>query len=268
MTEQFDSKLEFAKFLAVEAGKLAQKLYQEQDETFISVKGLQDFVTVADRQVEEKIRALISQYYPGDAVLGEEEGLSGSGEAIWVIDPIDGTANFMRGLPDWAVSIGYCEKGEIELGVIYAPDRDELCWAAKGQGAFCNDRRVHVSDCSRAEQALLLLGRSTRNPVQDYLTTIERTVNAQMEYRRNGSAAVSLMNVAQGRAEGYYEAHLNAWDAVAGVLIIREAGGLVHSAPVPELLKHGSRVLAVTPKLEQVVIGSVVPCDRKVSSRP
>ncbi len=100
---------------------------------------------------------------------------------------------------------------------------------------------------------MLLLGRSSRNPLQDYLTVIERTIGAQMEYRRNGSVAVSLMTVAQGRAEGCYEAHLKSWDAVAEVLIIREAGGHVQACPVPEMLEQGSRVLAVTPGLEAAV---------------
>ncbi|NVO55241.1 inositol monophosphatase [Rhodobacteraceae bacterium B1Z28] len=254
MTKTFKSKLDFAKFLAMEAGKLARDQYRRKDDEFISVKGLQDFVTTADRQVEELIRALISQYYPTDAVLGEEDGNTGHGDALWVVDPIDGTANFMRGLPDWAVSIAYCENGNIELGVIYAADRDELCWARKGQGAFCNDQPLHVSDCSRPDQALLLLGRSSRGPLQNYLDIIRLTIAAKMEYRRNGSAAISLMSVAQGRAEGYYEAHLNAWDALAGILIIREAGGLVHAKSVPETLKNGSGIVAVTPMLERVVL--------------
>ncbi|WP_170763889.1 inositol monophosphatase family protein [Ruegeria lacuscaerulensis] len=258
MTETFETKLEFAKFLAVEAGKLALHLYREKDKEFVSVKGLQDFVTVADRQVEDRIRALISEYYPTDAVLGEEEGQTGRGDAIWVVDPIDGTANYMRGLPDWAVSVGYCEGSEIKLGVIFAPGRDELCWASKGEGAFCNGQSLHVSDCSQPDQAMLLLGRSSRGPLEDYLALIERTIGAQMEYRRNGSAAISLMAVAQGRAEGYFEAHLNSWDAIAGVLIIREAGGRVRARSVPEMLEKGSRVLAITPELERVVAGQIL----------
>ncbi|WP_420583564.1 inositol monophosphatase family protein [Ruegeria sp.] len=257
MTKAFETKLDFAKYLTAEAGKLAQSLYQDRDHEFVSVKGLQDFVTLADRQVEKAIRTLISRHYPGDAVLGEEEGRTGNSDAVWVIDPIDGTANYMRGLPDWAVSVGYCENDEIELGVIYAPDRDELCWASRGQGAFCNDQPLHVSECSRPDQALILLGRSSRNPLADYLTVIERTIGAQMEYRRNGSAAVSLMTVAQGRAEGYYEAHLNSWDAIAGVLIIQEAGGQVQTSSISEMLEHGSRVLAITPALEATITAQV-----------
>ncbi|MTI01956.1 inositol monophosphatase family protein [Roseibium sp. RKSG952] len=261
MTEKFETKLDFARFLAVEAGTLARELYKNKDKDFVSVKGLQDFVTIADRKVEQRIRALIKEYYPSDAVLGEEEGQSGQSEAIWVVDPIDGTANYMRGLPDWAVSIAYCENEEIMLGAIYAPDRDELCWAAKDQGAFCNGFAIEVSNCSQPDQAVLLLGRSSRKPLQEYLDIVQHTVDANMEYRRNGSAAVSLMWVAQGRAEGYYEAHLNAWDALAGVLIIREAGGLVRSQPVAETLKNGSEILAIVPELERITVDTIMHQD-------
>jgi len=253
MTRTFETKLDFAKYLAVEAGNLARDLYQDKGEDFISSKGLQDFVTVADRKVEDLIRALIAQYYPDDAMLGEERGFSGDSDCIWVVDPIDGTANYMRGLPDWAVSVAYCQKNEIELGVIYAPNRNELCWAHRGGGAFCNDKVLHVSQCDQADQALMLLGRSSRHPLSEYLGVVQRTIDAKMEYRRYGSAAVSLMAVAQGRAEGYYEKHLNAWDAFAGILIIREAGGIVRCRAVEYTIDQGSEVLAIVSGLEDYI---------------
>jgi len=262
MTETFDTKLDFARFLAAEAGTLARELYRNKDAEFVAVQGLQDFVTKADRKVEQRIRELIREYYPTDAVLGEEEGQSGQSEAIWVVDPIDGTANYMRGLPDWAVSIAYCENNEIMLGAIYAPVREELCWAEKGLGAFCNGSPIRVSECRCPEQALLLLGRSSRRPLQKYLDTVQRAIDAQMEYRRNGSAAVSLMSVAQGRAEGYYEAHLNAWDALAGIMIIREAGGLVHTSPIRETLENGSEVLAIIPELDDIAVSIITRSER------
>ncbi len=248
MTNTYETRLDFAKDVALKAGALAQKLYQERDAGFVAVKGLQDFVTLADRQVEELIRSEIAVHFPGDAVLGEEDGFSGNSECVWVVDPIDGTANYMRGLPDWAVSIACCFGDEIKLGVIYAPNRDELCWAEAGTGCFRSDAPVKVSDCTRLEEALVLLGRSGRAPLQNYLNLVQHVVEAGMEYRRNGSAAVSLMDVAIGRVEGFHECHLNAWDALAGVLLVREAGGDVSCDQVATFLERGGKVLATTPR--------------------
>ncbi|MBO9409749.1 inositol monophosphatase [Shimia sp. R9_1] len=250
MTNTYETRLAFAKDIAWEAGSLAQKLYQERDAGFVAVKGLQDFVTLADRRVEELIRSEIAVHFPNDAVLGEEDGFSGNSECVWVVDPIDGTANYMRGLPDWAVSIACCFGDEIRLGVIYAPKRDEMCWAEAGKGCFRNVAPANVSDCTRRDEALILLGRSGRASLQDYLNLVERIVESGMEYRRNGSAAVSLMDLAIGRAEGFHESHLNAWDALAGVLLVREAGGNVSCAQVPTFLERGGKVLAAAPQFE------------------
>ncbi|WP_293576404.1 inositol monophosphatase family protein [Phaeobacter sp.] len=254
MTDTYSTRLGFAKFLAQEAGFLAQKLYREREADFVSTKGLQDFVTQADRAVEAHIRSLLLRHFPSDAMLGEEDGLMGDSSSIWVVDPIDGTANYMRGLPDWAISIAFCWEGEPEVGVIFAPERNEMCWAVKGQGAFCNDQPIQVSACAAPDQALLLLGRSARGSLSAYLDLVRSVIDSEMEYRRNGSAAVSLMDVAQGRAEGYYEAHLNPWDALAGVIIIREAGGIVRCAKGAEMLTAGSPVLALARNLDGKVL--------------
>jgi len=252
MTANTAEKLEFAKELGTEAAALAQKLRSEKSGNFVETKGLQDFVTFADKEVEKLIRARLAMRYPEDAFLGEEDGFSDvkSGN-IWVVDPIDGTTNFMRGLPEWGVSIAYCSEGVIELGVIAAPDLSCLSWAQKGKGAFLNDQPLAVSDCADIAQSIMLLGRSARAPLGDYLAIIERTVTGGGEYRRNGSAAVSLLNVARGLGEAYYEAHLNAWDALAGLLLITEAGGQFQADLLEEFLTKGSRVFADNGKLTQ-----------------
>ncbi|MDA5555818.1 inositol monophosphatase family protein [Shimia sp. MMG029] len=257
MTKSYKSRLDFAKEIARDAGALALSLFEQRETGFVASKGLQDFVTLADRKVETLIRSQIAAHFPDDAVLGEEDGLSGNSERVWVVDPIDGTANYMRGLPDWAISIACCEGNDIAFGVIFVPARNELCWAEKGHGCFCNDEQVTVSDCQRADEALLLLGRSGRCSLQSYLDLVTRTIDAGMEYRRNGSAAVSLMDVAQGRAEGFFEAHLNAWDAMAGILLVQEAGGVVRADPVTQTLSHGTEVIATARNTHADIVATI-----------
>ena len=216
MSEQIAKRLELAKVIALQAGNLAVDMRKEQDSNFSQRKSHQDFVTAADRAVETLIRDAITAQFPEDSILGEEQGISGSGNSIWVVDPIDGTTNYMHGLPEWAVSIAYCCDDRILCGAIFAPDISTLVAASMGNGAELNGQKVHVSKCDSPEIALVLLGRSARHGAKDYFTNIQNVLDQKMEYRRNGSAAYSLLSVAAGRAEGYYEAHLNSWDALAG----------------------------------------------------
>jgi len=254
MTVNTAERLEFAKSLAQEAAELAQRLRREQQGDFIQVKGLQDFVTFADQQVEKLIRARIADTYPEDAFLGEEDGFSDvKSDNIWVVDPIDGTTNFMRGLPDWGISIARCSASQTEIGVIAAPDLSCLAWARKGAGAYLNGQPIRVSDCDNVTQSTLFLGRSARTPLPHYLALLERVIAGGSEYRRNGSAAISLLNVARGLGEAYYEAHLNAWDALAALLLVEEAGGQVCTDAFDSFLQHGSPVLAHNGHLEDTL---------------
>ncbi len=237
------SRLEFAKSLALEAGKLAQDMRPKASNGFIKSKGLQDFVTEADREVERLIRSRIAAQFPGDAFLGEEGGSQGDSTSLWVVDPIDGTANYMRGLPDWAVSIAYCENNVIQIGVICAPDMGNLAWAKLGDGAYVDDEPIHVSDCADPAMALIMLGRSSRRSVESYLNVVAAIFDAGMEYRRNGAATIGLLAVALGRAESYYEAHVNAWDALAGILLVSEAGGTSNHDGITAFLECGSKIL-------------------------
>lgn len=226
---------------------------REQDSSFAQKKSHQDFITAADLAVEQVIREKILKHFPDDSILGEEQGASGNSKSIWVIDPIDGTTNYMHGLPEWAVSIAYCRDEQIACGVIYAPDISALISASKGNGARLNDQQIHVSNCSQPENALVLLGRSARHGAKDYLKNIQNVLEKGMEYRRNGSAAYSLLSVAAGRAEGYYEAHLNSWDALAGLLIVNEAGGISNSHCFEKFLRNGGPVMVSNTKLHDIV---------------
>jgi myo-inositol-1(or 4)-monophosphatase len=236
------SRLQFAKSLALQAGKLAQDMRAKAAGDFIQSKGLQDFVTEADQEVERLIKIRIAEKYPGDAFLGEEGGSEGDGASLWVVDPIDGTSNYMRSLPDWAVSIAYCDQNAIQIGVIYAPDMGQLAWAQLGAGAYVDGEPIHVSDCADPARALIMLGRSSRRPLANYLEDVAGVVNAGMEYRRYGAATIGLLAVAMGRAEGYFEAHVNAWDAFAGMLLVTEAGGTSDHDGITAFLENGSKI--------------------------
>lgn len=257
-----DSRLIFAKEIAHQAGALAIEMRKNADLTFSQEKGHQDFVTMADLAVEELIRDRVSLEFPQDSVLGEEAGTTGVGKALWVIDPIDGTTNYMRGLTDWAVSIAFCIDGKIECAAIYAPEIDILVWARVGQGAFIYNNKAHVSNIDKTANALVLLGRSTRCRTENYLELLDRVFKSGLEYRRNGSAAFSLLCVAIGRADAFYEAHLNSWDAMAGILIAKEAGGTVEHPEYLEFIEQGGTVFAsntkIHAKVQSVIVGHVV----------
>lgn len=239
-----DARLAFATAVAKEAGALARSMRQERSADFVQTKGLQDFVTDADHAVERLIRERIAAAYPGEAVLGEEDGYSAGSGACWVIDPIDGTANYMRGMSEWGISIGVSQGDAFTHGVIHIPDLDLMAVAADGQGATINGEPVHVSDRARPEESMIALGRSRRADLGAYLGVIDTLTQAGMEYRRQGAAVIGLLGVAAGWTEGYYEAHLNAWDAFGGIVLVREAGGLVECAPAGQFLADGSMVMA------------------------
>ncbi len=252
-------RLEFTRILAEDAAALAQHLRRDKGADFVETKGLQDFVTQADRAVEQYIRDRIAKVYPQDHVLGEEAGQSGEGPVLWVVDPIDGTANYMRGAPDWAVSIAFVQNGVIEVGAICAPDLNTTVWAAKGQGAQSNVGPVELSKCTDPQAAQLMLGWSGRQTIAAHLNTIGRALEAGMEYRRNGCAVISLLAVAFGRAEGYWERHVNAWDVFAMQLILQEAGAVIDMPDVLSFIPSGGYFLAVTPAMEQDMRAVVAP---------
>lgn len=216
--------------LAKEAGQLALSHLQALKENRfpIEVKGPQDFVTKADRDVETFIRTKLKEAFPEDGLLGEEHGLEpGTNGFTWVIDPIDGTANYIRSIDQWAISIGLVSHDRMEAGVIYDAVRDDLYRAAAGQGAFLNDAPLAKAKIKAPTDPILILGRSKRKPFEVYLKTLSFLDERGIEYRRFGSAAMGLAQVASGLVDGYFEADLNPWDCMAGLLLVKEAGGLV-----------------------------------------
>ncbi|WP_194269375.1 inositol monophosphatase family protein [Tritonibacter litoralis] len=261
-------RTQFVRSLAEEAAQLALKLRRDQGADFIQAKGHQDFVTFADRAVEELIRARIEEAFPGEDVLGEEEGQTGDGPRLWVVDPIDGTANYMRGGADWAVSIAYAEDGVLRHAAICAPELDVTIWSEKGAGSWTRhdgqERALALSTCDDVRAGTLMLGWSGRQPVPSHLETIQNALGAGMEYRRNGSAVISLLAVAMGRAEGYWERYVNPWDVFAMWLILEEAGAVIETLPVLDYIGSPKHFLAMVPQLEtelRAIVGTLPPVD-------
>jgi len=238
-------RLAFASALARDAGQLAHSAFG----TSVTVsKGRHDLVTAMDGEVERFIRAAIAQRYPDDALIGEEQG-GNSGERLWLIDPIDGTANYARGIPHYCVSIGYVERGVPTVGVLYDPPHDWLYTAARGEGAWRNGERLAVSACAEMTAATVECGWSTRLPTSAYTALIGRVLDAGCAIRRAGSGALGLADVAAGRTEGYCELHINAWDCAAGILLVHEAGGLTSDFFAGDGLIAGNQLLATNAAL-------------------
>ncbi len=199
------------------------------DNLQIAEKGPNDFVSEVDRQAEELIIETIQKAYPDHAILAEERGAQGEHEYQWIIDPLDGTTNFLHGFPCYSVSIAVQLNGRLEHGVIYDPNMDELFCASRGDGASMNNRRIRVSRRENLQGALLATGfpfRDTEN-LDQYMRSLNALIKKTSGIRRPGSAALDLAYVAAGRVDGFWEFNLRPWDIAAGVLLVQEAGGLV-----------------------------------------
>jgi myo-inositol-1(or 4)-monophosphatase len=241
----------FAQGVVREAGQIALERYRRRDSLTIERKGRQDFVSEADKACEEFVAAALLKVFPQDAFLGEEGGLQNAGgPATWIIDPIDGTSNFIAGIPVWCVSLGLVIGGKSVLGVIYNPVTEELYTAQAGQGAFLNGKRIRVSGAAKLDEARMGLGFSYRRPVKQHVDAVAACLDASCEYVRFGSGALGMAFAADGRLDGYYEAHINAWDIAAGLVLVTEAGGWCSDFfGAPDAFGKGNAILATTPGL-------------------
>jgi myo-inositol-1(or 4)-monophosphatase len=224
-------------------------------------KGYNDYVSEIDRQAEATIIDTLRTAYPGHSILAEESGLHGEDEFRWVIDPLDGTTNFLHGYPQFAVSIALQHKGRLEQGVVYDPLRQELFTASRGSGALLNDRRIRVSKQRDLKGALLGTGFPVRDPVQleAYLDTFRSLFAETSGIRRAGAAALDLAYVACGRLDGFWELSLKEWDMAAGALLVQEAGGLVgDTAGGSEHLRSGD-IVAANPKVFKEILVRLRP---------
>ena len=243
-----------AQAIAREAGQLALRVRAAPETLGIALKGPQDFVTEADRAVERLIRARLEAAFPEDAIIGEEYAPTGAvteNPVIWAIDPIDGTANFAAGRHDWCVSIGAIVAGRPEIGVIHHPALDDLYAARRGRGATRNGTPIAVRDVPSLADATLCLEYSVGTPIDRYLGMLEPLLRAGGEYRRNGSAAISLAQIAAGTLDGFVEITLNVYDVLAGIVLIQEAGGWTNDfLAAPAALTEGNVMIASVPGIE------------------
>lgn len=236
------------------AGRLARRHFANRHLLEIEAKGPQDHASAADREVERLIVDLLSATFPDDGFLGEEGGGKVT-NSLWVIDPIDGTTNFIHGLAAYCVSLAYLRDGDVELGLIYDPSADELFAAQRRMGATCNGEPIRVSRRTRLADAMLGIGFSYRRPVSSFIEVTGRLLDAHCEFRRAGSGALGMAHVAAGRLDGYWEQHINSWDVLAGLLLVREAGGWTSDFLTEDALLNGNPILACTPALTDQLIG-------------
>ncbi len=240
------------KQVALSAGKRALNFLNNHSELKVEHKGTQDFVTVADKANEAEITEFLLKRFPTDTVFGEEMGGSPS-EAVWVIDPIDGTTNFIRGISYFCVSIAFVENNQIKIGVVYDPVADELYAALKGHGAYCNEVPIQASTCANLSEALIGLGYSRRTEPTVYANAVEKLISAGCEYRRYGAAALMLAHTAAGKFDGFFELYLNSWDALAGLILSEEAGAYVSDFLTPNALTEGNHALVCSKNLKEAL---------------
>ncbi len=224
-------------------------------------KGQNDFVTEVDLAAEQEIIAVIRKSYPDHGFLAEESGRSGQDEFVWIIDPLDGTTNYMHGFPQFCVSIALQRHGRIDHGVVYDPMKQELFTASRGDGAQLDGRRIRVSKQLTLENSLIGTGFPYRNNLHwldNYLAMLKTVMQNTAGVRRAGAAALDLAYVAAGRLDAFWEMDLKPWDTAAGTLLILEAGGLVGTLSGEEY-KQGGNILAGTPKVYTAMIEALAP---------
>ncbi len=234
---------------ARKAGRSLVKDFREVENLQVSMKGAGDFVSRADIAAEKIIKEELMEARPNYGWLGEEGGGEDGNDPTrrWIVDPLDGTTNFLHGLPHWAVSIALEHKGEVVAGVIFDPAKDEMFFAEKGAGAWMNDQRLRVSGRTQMIEAIFATGLpfGGRSDLPDTLQDLARLMPTCAGVRRWGSAALDMAYVAAGRYDGFWERRLNAWDIAAGLVILREAGAFVESIdPAERVIESGEVVAA------------------------
>ena len=262
------------------AGSIINRASLDLERVKVSRKQHNDFVTEIDEAAEKAIIDVLLTAYPDHRILAEESGRSGSAEGaakgahpataiamdneaehLWIIDPLDGTTNFIHGFPQYCVSIGLLQKGVMTQAVIYDPNRNDLFVATKGRGAFLNDRRIRVTKRHRLNEALLGTGFPFKNldTLDRYLAMFRLMTAQSAGIRRPGAAALDLAYVAAGRLDGFFEIGLMPWDIAAGSLLVTEAGGLIGDFQGDPDYLHTGDVLAGTPKIFGQLVASLGP---------
>lgn len=254
LDQELDRRLLAASAIAREAGALARAHFRARPKALhIDFKGDQDYISATDAEVETLIRTRLREAFPNDSFYGEEGG-GEFGEDVWVVDPIDGTANFVRGIPLFCISLAFVRAGSGQIGIIYDPVHNELYAARRGAGATLNGQPMHVSGLTDIRQATIEAGWSTRLPPDPYTSLVQVIKLQGAGVRRGGSGALALAYVADGRIDAYCELHMNSWDALAGLILVQEAGGWTNDFLGNNGLTQGNPILACTPGLKDLLI--------------
>jgi myo-inositol-1(or 4)-monophosphatase len=254
MSQALHPMLNVAIRAARSAGKIINRASLDIEGLKISTKSPNDFVTEVDQRAEDAIIHILLEAYPNHGILAEESGTergAPNSDFVWIIDPLDGTTNFIHGLPFYAVSIALAVRGQVQQAVVYDPAHNDLFYASKGQGAFLNDKRLRVSKRTRMAEALIGTGFAFRkgDNFQRYLRMFEEVMQHCAGLRRPGAAALDLCYVAAGYYDAFFESGLHPWDMAAGSLMISEAGGLVGNFTGEADYLHQREVVAGNPKI-------------------
>ena len=243
------------------AGNLIVRQLERVDPNTISQKSRNDFVSEVDRKAEQEIISVLHKAYPNHGILAEESGRQKGNEFVWVIDPLDGTTNYLRGFPHFAVSIALQKNGVTEHGVIYDPLRQELFTASRGAGATLNDRRMRVTGLRELGGALIGTGFPFKqhNHLPAYMEMFQSMLTRSGDLRRAGAAALDLAYVAAGRLDGFWEIGLNPWDMAAGALMVVEAGGLVTDFDNGKEYLDSGNIICANPRLHSAMLGVIQP---------
>jgi len=244
------------------AGNVIRRSSDRIDMLNVTEKSANDFVSEVDQQAEQEIIRTINRAYPDHAILAEESGKSGSNDFQWVIDPLDGTTNFVRGFPQFSVSIAVKYRDRLEHAVVFDPMRDEIFSATRGQGAQLNDRRIRVTKRPSLAGALLGTGIPFRDDqdLDAYLPTLKTLIEGTAGIRRAGSAALDLAYVAAGRLDGFWEYGLREWDMAAGCLLIQEAGGLLTDTDGSENYLATGNIVTGNDKVHAEMLAKIKAC--------
>ena len=243
------------------AGGVINRASRDVEQIKVSAKRDKDFVTEVDKAAEEAILGVLKEAYPDHAILAEESGASGDSDYVWIIDPLDGTTNFIHGFPQYAVSIAQTHKGVLQHAVVYDPTRNELFTASKGAGAYLNDRRIRVSKRVKLNEVLIGTGFPFRyfEHVDAYLGIFCDMMHKTAGVRRPGAAALDLAWVAAGRIDGFWELGLSPWDMAGGALLITEAGGLIGDLSGESGYMNTGNIVGGNPKVFAQLLQIIAP---------
>ncbi|MBL8340935.1 MAG: inositol monophosphatase [Rubrivivax sp.] len=270
MSQALHPMLNIAVKAARAAGAIINRAALDLEVIKVGTKGPNDFVSEVDRAAEEAIIDTLLEAYPDHGILAEESGRARGNkrsEFVWIIDPLDGTTNFLHGLPTYAVSIALEHRGQVQQAVVYDPARNDLFYASRGRGAFLNDRRLRVSKRTRLAESLIGTGFPFRkgDNFKRYLEMFEQVMKSCAGVRRPGAAAHDLGYVAAGWYDGFFETGLSPWDIAAGSLMITEAGGLIGNFTGEADYLHQREVVAGTPKVYGQLVQMLAPFTRVIS---